>query len=52
MTTTHVAQHQNSKLGRALQPLMFRDLVPLTKPSHRTQVVERCCWHGTKEDQQ
>ncbi len=26
MTTTHVAQHQNSKLGRALQPLMFRDL--------------------------
>ncbi|MGA3942854.1 hypothetical protein ACI2S6_18650 [Ralstonia nicotianae] len=28
------------------------DLVPLTKPSHRTQVVERCCWHGTKEDQQ
>ncbi|WP_338900770.1 hypothetical protein [Ralstonia pseudosolanacearum] len=27
-------------------------LGPLTKPSHRTQVVERCCWHGTKEDQQ
>ncbi len=25
MTTTHVAQHQNIKLGRALQPLMFRD---------------------------
>ncbi len=25
MTTTHVAQHQNIKLGGALQPLLFRD---------------------------